>query len=224
MDSDYKIINGILEWSNRTEWLYPTADKNTINWPFREGSTDVEAALKGAAPFLTQKRTCVQAGACIGIWPMRLSQEFDRVITFEAQDVNFKCALHNIEGIQNISIHNAALGKDNTKKIKMHQEGKFVDHSGAWWVVPGGDIPTICIDDLGLTEVDMMWLDIEGSEYDALVGASETINRCKPVIGVECREFVGRYNNGESPLTLLQKRFDYRLISRLSSGDHLLVP
>jgi hypothetical protein len=46
-------------------------------------------------------------------------------------------------------------------------------------------IPMITIDSLGLDDIDLMQLDLEGFEYDALVGARETIERCKPVIIVE---------------------------------------
>jgi hypothetical protein len=47
-------------------------------------------------------------------------------------------------------------------------------------------VPMITVDSLGLDDIDLMQLDLEGYEYDALVGAKETIERNKPVIIVEC--------------------------------------
>lgn len=43
----------------------------------------------------------------------------------------------------------------------------------------------ITIDLLAITDLDALFLDIEGYEPQALLGASETIKRCQPIIHVE---------------------------------------
>jgi hypothetical protein len=56
-------------------------------------------------------------------------------------------------------------------------------------VVDAGDseyyVPIIPLDALGLTDIDMIELDLEELEYDALVGARQTIERNKPVLMIE---------------------------------------
>lgn len=46
-------------------------------------------------------------------------------------------------------------------------------------------VPVTIIDKLNLERLDLLKLDIEGMELDALAGAKETIERCRPVIMVE---------------------------------------
>ena len=60
---------------------------------------------------------------------------------------------------------------------------------------------------LPLPSLRFIKIDVEGGEYDALIGARERIYRCKPVITFECGEsaFV---NYGVSRETLLQEFFD----------------
>ena len=43
----------------------------------------------------------------------------------------------------------------------------------------------LTLDTLGLERVDLIKLDVEGMEEEALEGAKETIKRCKPVMYIE---------------------------------------
>ncbi len=64
-------------------------------------------------------------------------------------------------------------------------------HRGVW-CVPGGDIPSVTIDSLKLPYCGLIKLDIEGAEMDALLGALDTIRRCKPVIVIECSSKIAK--------------------------------
>lgn len=50
---------------------------------------------------------------------------------------------------------------------------------------PTSTIKQIMIDGLGLERLDLMKLDLEGMEAEALDGARETIARCKPILFIE---------------------------------------
>jgi FkbM family methyltransferase len=50
---------------------------------------------------------------------------------------------------------------------------------------PTSTVKTIMIDGLGLGRLDLLKIDIEGMEAEALQGAVETIRRCKPILFVE---------------------------------------
>lgn len=50
---------------------------------------------------------------------------------------------------------------------------------------PTSTVKQIMIDGLGLERMDLMKLDLEGMEAEALDGARETIERCKPILFVE---------------------------------------
>jgi hypothetical protein len=53
------------------------------------------------------------------------------------------------------------------------------------------------IDDLGLDDCGLIYLDVEGYESKVIRGAVETIERCKPAIGVEVK-----FDAGVVPLLL----------------------
>ena len=223
-----RIFDGKFRWAERSEWLAPSVDiavPGGFTKFFARPKADVEIAIDTALPYMKQKRTCIQAGGYIGIWPTMLSGIFDRVITFEANEVTYECLLHNTKGLDNVTVMpRCALGKDNTLKVGM---GNWVakGHFGTSIVIPGGNIPTVCIDDLELTDVDLIWLDIEGSEYDALAGAGETIERCRPVIGFEATGLNTRlgYSGGACPIEFL-KTFGYKEAARPYPSDALMIP
>jgi FkbM family methyltransferase len=50
---------------------------------------------------------------------------------------------------------------------------------------PTSDVPQITIDSLALPRLDLLKLDVEGMEPEALDGAAETIRRCKPILWIE---------------------------------------
>ena len=215
-------ISGSLPWTPKTEWTYPQADEHTLDWPFTYGSIDVDSALEMMEPRLRGNRTVIQAGGAIGIWPLRLSQFFDNVYTFEPEPTNYECLIQNVAGVENIYTEQAALGKDSTKKVQMKLPSK--GHCGAWQIRDGGQIPMIRIDDLNLENVDLIYLDIEGYEHYALEGAAETIKRDRPVIGLEDKGLNGWFNSGENAVKLLTTKFGYKIIGRPQKTDVILAP
>lgn len=50
---------------------------------------------------------------------------------------------------------------------------------------PTSTVKAIMIDGLGLQRLDLLKIDVEGMEAEALKGAAETIERCKPILFVE---------------------------------------
>lgn len=49
----------------------------------------------------------------------------------------------------------------------------------------GDEVDAIAIDSLALRRLDVLKLDVEGMEMEALIGAADTIKRCRPVIIAE---------------------------------------
>lgn len=63
------------------------------------------------------------------------------------------------------------------------------------------DLPVLRIDDIGL-DFDMITMDTEGSEFEIILGAEETIHRCHPklFISVHRQFMLDRYNQDASKL------------------------
>lgn len=192
-----------------------------MDFPFRKGPVDLDAILPMVLSALTGKRTCIQAGGCVGVWPLMLAQIFERVITFEPEIINFRCMRENVAGVANIEIFHAALWSTATETMKMGLDEKYHNNCGAYFVELGGDIHTATIDSLGLDDVDLLALDIEGAEYDALMGGADTIARCRPLIVLEDKGHNERF--GGKNAVALCKEMGYREIGRPTPWDVVLA-
>jgi FkbM family methyltransferase len=135
---------------------------------------------------LDRRRTVVQAGGNVGIYPAHLAEYFDEVHTFEPDAQNFACLSHNLNGLKGkIAAYHAALGADDgTCRTEAHQ----AENVGAIIVKPNGDVPMRTVDDLGLETCDLIWLDVEGMEEEALRGAEATVMRSRPAVIIEENE------------------------------------
>lgn len=220
------MIGGKLPWHDKTTWLWPTSDHNRLTRWFRDGPGDLDAALPMLMPHLKARRTVVQAGGCVGVWPVRLSMFFDDVRTFELEPVNFRCLEANTAHLPNVTCTHAALGEaEKMVGVFLEEQPTRTGNPGAWHVVDDGDLPMTTIDSLQLDDCDLIYLDIEGYEVAALQGALDTIERCRPVIGVEdypdFRERFGLPN----VVDWLVGELDYKLIGR-PEGQHdaILAP
>lgn len=159
----------------------------------------------------------VQAGGNCGVWPAAMGKKFEAVYTFEPDPVNFRCLCANATA-PNVFKFNAALGNHRgTVGLEMRP-----GNCGAHKVSGPGSIPVLRIDDLGLTDCDLIYLDIEGSELHALRGAADTIEACWPVIVVEDKGVSKEYAVGYIEKEMAE-RFGYRVAERVHR-DTILVP
>lgn len=135
--------------------------------------------LEHAIGLCKERRTAVQAGGNVGLWPVRLAAKFKRVWTFEPEPVTLKCLEENVAHLPNVEVRPWALGA--VKKTCGIERKSLGSHC----VIETGKTPVIPLDSLNLYDVDLLQLDIEGYEIEALRGGLETIRRCRPVIQVE---------------------------------------
>lgn len=163
--------------TQRDGWWMPTTDRVGFKYISAQAS-DINTILD----YCPDRRLCVQAGGNIGIWPAKLSEVFEQVITAEPDEANFNALTKNLEGITNITKYNSAFGEAfGSGSIKVNQAGNM----GALSVRSGDNFHIIPIDSLNLTDCDLIQLDVEGYELFALAGAINTIKTYKPTICVE---------------------------------------
>lgn len=165
-------------------------------WPGRIGGSiqryldhqaDSDKAVR-LLPKETRRRTAIQAGSHVGLWSLRLARKFQRVVTFEPEPIGYRCAKLNTANSPTISVFNAALA-DREGETTLVLNPKNTGGSKCRAPNRPKDVAitvrTMTIDSLGLEDVDLVYLDVEGMEWSALHGALETIKRCQPVIGLE---------------------------------------
>lgn len=133
--------------------------------------------------YVDKRNVVVQAGGFCGIYPKLFSQMFGIVYTFEPDPLNFFCLTMNCQS-DNIVKFQAALG-DTHQMVMLSRN--CPTNAGMNTVGPtnGLGIPTMRIDDLGLSDCSLIQLDTEGYEHIILHGAVETIRKFGPVISVE---------------------------------------
>ena len=82
--------------------------------------------------------------------------------------------------------------------------------TGGVHVSGDGIIPTIIIDNLNLPGCDLIQLDVEGYELNALLGTVETIKKYKPVLCIEfCEKWLNRYEASSDKILGVLKELNY---------------
>lgn len=154
-------------------------------------AADREAAYK----YVRQWRTAVDLGANIGLFSRAFAGRFETVWAFEPVERIRACLELNVPG--NVIVQPYAVG-DRPSIQRMH---RTVKNSGGAYIFDHPDIPTPnkdappphrsvevevrTLDSFDITEVDLIKLDIQGSEYLALKGGEQTIRKYRPVILIE---------------------------------------
>lgn len=167
-------------WHGRAKMWWPVADRDPETaWDFvAKRANDSAAAVR----LCRRRRTCVQAGGYVGLWPRALAKSFDRVLTFEVMPGMLEACRRNCAEVANITVSGFGLGSAPGVAPLMP-----TGTAGSWRIDPAGPLTCdlITVDSLGLTDCDAIILDVEGYEVSVLTGAAETIARCRPVIQVE---------------------------------------
>jgi len=196
-------------------FIFPAGDAKIARY-LRESLGDIDIAVRHCRG----RSIAVQAGGNCGLWPLRLSELFAAVYTFEPDPINFMALAYNTADAHNVIRFQAALG-DGPAFIDMNRQ---VKNCGAFYVGGPGILPTMRVDDLGLTGCDLLYLDIEGREMAALDGAMATIAKFKPVIGFEdkglCQRFGVEPGAAENWLTIM---FGYRVVDRVGNGNDVIM-
>jgi FkbM family methyltransferase len=153
-----------------------------------------------AALDLTKGRTmAVDVGAHVGFWSMWLAQEFERVIAFEPCLEHAECFTRNVTA-ENVKLHRVALGAASC----LTGIARDPENSGKAHVSRKGDPASmLTLDEFEIERLDLLKIDVEGFESAVLMGACQTLVRCRPVVVVEDNGQGKRYDLA-SPVKMLE--------------------
>lgn len=172
-------------------WFWP--DDQPEKWvrklPTVDGRASYSLALiRRVLASCRRRRVAVDGGAHIGLWSAPLLRAFGNVVAFEPHPDNVCCLVSNCVS-QRLIVHQAALSSaeglaklygDGGKSMGYSLE-EFRDIEG----MPPLSCRTVALDFLALENVDLIKLDVEGHEFEALQGARRTIEKWRPVIVIE---------------------------------------
>lgn len=168
----------------------------------------------------TQKRTAIQAGGNVGAWAVALAKQFENVITFEPDELNFRCLHRNCERYKNIERRNEALG-EREGMMTLVDGGNPDSH---YMSVEAGSTRVVSIDSLYITDLDYVELDIEGFEYYAILGGINTINDCRPVLQIEEKGNGRKKGDGFDLHDIMDVLTEYKILGKTGKYDYVLVP
>jgi FkbM family methyltransferase len=132
----------------------------------------------------------VDVGGNIGLHTVRFAQKFQQVHSFEPTATNFECLQKNTESLDNVWLHQLGLGNEETVlTIRLPADS---DNCGNFSIVDFDtntdtleeSISIVIMDSLNLAP-DLIKIDVQGFDYNVLVGASRTIELYRPVIIIE---------------------------------------
>lgn len=169
------------------DWFWPEYDTELIK--VFDQVDDIDQILNHCS----DRGFAIQAGGACGVWPDRLLQEFETVLTFEPDAVNYECLTSNVRrDAGHLWAYWAALGegRDVCEIVRHFSEST---NAGAGYVgaARGGGVhvPVVSIDEVfthqRFTVCDLICLDVEGAEFSVLVGGYLTIMEHKPTIVIE---------------------------------------
>jgi FkbM family methyltransferase len=198
----------------RQGWLWPKDDRRC--WRATTRHWDLPQQVMR----MTDRRgVVVQAGGNCGVYASQYAEAFKTVYTFEPEHTNFHCLTHNLQRQKNIHKFQAFLGKgtEKTSGITNPADQQSEANSGMFErTTATGDIAVLSIDYLGLTGCDLIHLDIEGGEHDALHGAEQTIRQFRPLICLE-------WFQNRDELSRLMDSLNYKDVGMAGGSDKMFV-
>jgi FkbM family methyltransferase len=217
-DSELVLYNGNYWLRNDGDGVTETyaSPNSSCFYLSRDGYKDVPKIISN---FVPKHRVVVQAGGNTGFYVKQYAEIFETVYTFEPVPSLFYCLNKNVTS-PNVFKIQACLGN---KRELVNVERGCGNDAGSGSVSGPGRIPTLMIDDLGLDICDIIHLDIEGYEYNALRGAKQTLERCKPIIVIEYyAPWLERFNTNIQQIESFLSSLNYRF-SKDVYGDRVYV-
>ena len=177
--------------------------------------------------------TAVDIGAHIGTWAVDLAKRFDRVVCFEPAPENIRCLRKNIIKFgcsDKITIHECALSDSNSNDRVLQV---FLANSGEntimndnpmynWGSANNVKIITRTLDSYNLNDVRFIKSDVQFHEHEVLLGAVDTVKRCRPVL---CIELIDRNEFEKSVfdnVTQLLYNINYNLVA-VNKKEHVFM-
>lgn len=130
---------------------------------------------------------CLDIGANFGVIGQALEHNGLTVEYFEPQpDIVKHILSKNVYGIIYNTAVGSSMGSTFMPKILFGDKANYGGMScGTRSVLGSIEVPVVDIDSFNYTDVSFMKIDVEGFEEEVLLGATKTINRCKPTMYIE---------------------------------------
>jgi len=160
------------------------------------------------------RRVAVDIGAHVGLWSYWMARDFAWVGAFEPISEHRQCWRANMLGGENTELFPYALG---AYQATMAMAVLRSESGGAHITTDGIETEVRTLDSFEFPVIDLLKIDVEGFEPAVIIGARDTLARCRPIVVVEDVPRVSeRYAWAKSVSDLLQ---DYGMQRRTTLGS-----
>ena len=185
-------------------WHFPDFDQHFARTVSQYPGTDYQqTTIDEAVRHVKAFECAVDVGGNIGLHTVRFARLFAQVHSFEPTNINFECLQKNTESMSGIVLHKIGLGaKLETLTIQLPADA---NNCGNFSVVDFVDnteqtinetIEIQTLDSFNLAP-DLIKIDVQGFDYNVLLGAANTIKLYRPVIIIESETKKSRNTIGE---------------------------
>lgn len=183
----------MMHWYSEAQMFWPDCESHTVHRWMMHRIDSIEKIM--AHVVKKRRRLCIQAGGYIGTWPIALAKYFAEIHTFEPVPDLYGALAKNIEDAPRIRAYPQALGdRCGDSQIAYRPGGcstlgidaeriRRASHQQPLGPIIAASM--VSVDSLDLDGVDLIYLDTERSELDALRGAALTLRRDRPIVVVE---------------------------------------
>lgn len=179
-DELYEIREFEIKGATNQKWWWQKIDTGALKGPLTDWNC---SHYQKYFEHCTDRKTVVTAGGNMGLHTRAYAEMFEKVYVFEPDLRNFAALVRNCQ-YENVYFFRAGLGAEpGWGKINPGAETNTGTHRIE--AEAQGHLPIMTVDQLGITDLNLLQLDVEGYEHHVIAGAEQTIGRCKPVIVAE---------------------------------------
>lgn len=186
--------------------------------PLVEGRGTYQLRKYLAALGLVARRGhAVDVGAHVGLWSRVMALDFEHVTAFEPVMDHIQCFRMNVPS--RVDLFPCAVGAVAGRAGMLLVAG----NSGNARTQAGDAVPMVALDDVAMPTIDLLKIDVEGTERDVVAGAERTIRRDRPVIVVEQKPgHAERYGHGQWDAVRMLQSWGMRQMEVIA-GDHVMA-
>tara|TARA_B100000989_G_scaffold283286_1_gene249073 strand:+ start:175 stop:1077 length:903 start_codon:yes stop_codon:yes gene_type:complete len=168
----------------------------------------------------------LDVGANIGNHSIQFSKKFDKILSFEPHKRIFEILSSNVKQFKNIKCFNFGLGKKNCQINLFENQQNFGASSftNTSQTKSHSKVEIKKLDDFfsKMTQkISLIKIDVEGMEYDVLLGAKNIIEQNKPIICFEQNKKEFGNNCNETNSVDLLRANGYKILVGEMEKDHM---
>lgn len=188
--------------------------------------------LEKAFKYVKNFNTAIDIGTWIGDSTTHMARKFSSIIGFEANKDVYECCLRNLTdrnltncNIKNIGISNTS-GKKNFFNGKCNFSG-WVSEKTEYDIAISNNfiVDTITLDELDITDVDFLKIDVDSHEGFLLDGARKFLTIHSPVILIENKTRIHKERQTldmPDPAEILES-LGYEMVEKAAKADFIYV-